>query len=629
MENNQLNICKVKLVGICKSFPNNPERILNNIDYEFESGNFYLIKGDSGSGKTTLFNIIGTLDKPDYPVSSFSEKIVIWKKGSSLKDLKTALSDHKFFKNESKNIEKCKTKKEIAYFLNKFVTPSKKAEELYDYYAYTIYDFYKKSYFNGKEKENTLKLNENEKEYFQKLSNDYKKFQISKIKDFKIQESEQAIFLKLFINYHKNDKRKKMHFNRLLIETIFADILYDNPEIIQVRYYGEKDGYSLFSVGDILKWEYFVKSLKKERDTESDKKQIWNFLKEESKELIKNWEPGKTLNEKFKKSIIKGLNEILMRRDFYRAEAFDKIELSKEAKELYVKGVDNLSDNQIQKFNRFLFEAIYPQEIAKSHKDEENPIAIWDASCHPMKKSINNLRKNYVKVVYQDFRLIDCFTYLENVLISENNSDDIYYKKIFNLIHEFSGKILIKDLPPEISLLYQNYMEKILINEYGYTSNELHTMSDIINKWSSEKNIKIEDNTKVKINDLIKKLEDRPEGDFYKDIFNETMKESRKKKFFSNILSGGQKQVNSLICAAENEDVKGKIFLADEPTGQVHVKLKNKIFEFLAKLSKNNIVIVVSHEGKIKKLEQLKNNNKINLIKLELKNGELKELKEN
>ena len=130
-----------------------------------------------------------------------------------------------------------------------------------------------------------------------------------------------------------------------------------------------KNGYSLFSVCDILEWKDFIKSLKEKRDTDPDKKQIRDFLDEESKEFIENWEHGKTLNEESKESIIKGLNDILKRKDFYKAEAFENIELSREAKELYDKGLDNLCDNQVQRFNRILFESIYPHEITKSLKN--------------------------------------------------------------------------------------------------------------------------------------------------------------------------------------------------------------------------------------------------------------------
>lgn len=41
-----------------------PVRALNNVDLEFEQGEFTAIVGPSGSGKTTFLNMIGGLDKP-------------------------------------------------------------------------------------------------------------------------------------------------------------------------------------------------------------------------------------------------------------------------------------------------------------------------------------------------------------------------------------------------------------------------------------------------------------------------------------------------------------------------------------------------------------------------------------
>ena len=38
--------------------------VLRGVDYTFEKGKFYAIKGHSGSGKTTLIRILGLLDNP-------------------------------------------------------------------------------------------------------------------------------------------------------------------------------------------------------------------------------------------------------------------------------------------------------------------------------------------------------------------------------------------------------------------------------------------------------------------------------------------------------------------------------------------------------------------------------------
>ena len=51
----------VKFVDVSKSFEDNGELILKNINFELESGKFYTLLGASGSGKSTILNIIAGL----------------------------------------------------------------------------------------------------------------------------------------------------------------------------------------------------------------------------------------------------------------------------------------------------------------------------------------------------------------------------------------------------------------------------------------------------------------------------------------------------------------------------------------------------------------------------------------
>jgi ABC-type lipoprotein export system ATPase subunit len=58
----------IKLENINKSFgrPGEGElKVLRDIDFTVEQGEFVAIVGPSGSGKTTLMNILGLLDRPD------------------------------------------------------------------------------------------------------------------------------------------------------------------------------------------------------------------------------------------------------------------------------------------------------------------------------------------------------------------------------------------------------------------------------------------------------------------------------------------------------------------------------------------------------------------------------------
>lgn len=53
----------IKIEGVSKSYSDN--RILENINIQFEDGKIYCIMGESGVGKTTLLKLIMGLEKPD------------------------------------------------------------------------------------------------------------------------------------------------------------------------------------------------------------------------------------------------------------------------------------------------------------------------------------------------------------------------------------------------------------------------------------------------------------------------------------------------------------------------------------------------------------------------------------
>ncbi len=58
----------IKIRNLCKSFQRPGEallKVLHEIDFSVDEGEFVAIVGPSGSGKTTLMNILGLLDRPD------------------------------------------------------------------------------------------------------------------------------------------------------------------------------------------------------------------------------------------------------------------------------------------------------------------------------------------------------------------------------------------------------------------------------------------------------------------------------------------------------------------------------------------------------------------------------------
>ena len=58
----------IKIRNLCKSFQRPGEallKVLHEIDFSVDEGEFVAIVGPSGSGKTTLMNILGLLDRPN------------------------------------------------------------------------------------------------------------------------------------------------------------------------------------------------------------------------------------------------------------------------------------------------------------------------------------------------------------------------------------------------------------------------------------------------------------------------------------------------------------------------------------------------------------------------------------
>jgi len=58
----------IKIRNLCKSFQRPGEallKVLHEVDFSVDEGEFVAIVGPSGSGKTTLMNILGLLDRPN------------------------------------------------------------------------------------------------------------------------------------------------------------------------------------------------------------------------------------------------------------------------------------------------------------------------------------------------------------------------------------------------------------------------------------------------------------------------------------------------------------------------------------------------------------------------------------
>ena len=65
----------LKLNNLTKEYKKNKAlKVLNNINFRFESGKIYSIIGPSGSGKSTLLNLLSLIDLPSYGYIEYNEK---------------------------------------------------------------------------------------------------------------------------------------------------------------------------------------------------------------------------------------------------------------------------------------------------------------------------------------------------------------------------------------------------------------------------------------------------------------------------------------------------------------------------------------------------------------------------
>ena len=80
----------MELRKVTKTYKKNNENImvLNNVDFKFEMGKFYMVIGTSGAGKTTLINLIGLLDKPNKGDVIFNDCSVSNLNDNSLADIR-------------------------------------------------------------------------------------------------------------------------------------------------------------------------------------------------------------------------------------------------------------------------------------------------------------------------------------------------------------------------------------------------------------------------------------------------------------------------------------------------------------------------------------------------------------
>lgn len=145
----------------------------------------------------------------------------------------------------------------------------------------------------------------------------------------------------------------------------------------------ELQGFSLFRLGDIKDWQSFLSKLIRDKnaDQPSPGKTLWTLLPPETQALVENLASVTSIQEEDKSNIISALNVILNQRDFVsnvirdQKDYFPSIDFFETLPSKVKKILDKhqsltrqgkeLSTNEVQRLNRLLIEAAYPNEIAE------------------------------------------------------------------------------------------------------------------------------------------------------------------------------------------------------------------------------------------------------------------------
>jgi len=155
--------------------------------------------------------------------------------------------------------------------------------------------------------------------------------------------------------------------NRLLLEASFPDDMEKGAEaaLWPPAISSYKNGSPLLNTADVLDWPSLGAHLLAEggKEKPSPARRIWELLPEEQRQAIEEAAQGIRLEDNRKGAAVKALNEVLKSRELYQEEAFAGVKLPEEAQTLLAGDRAKLSDRQVQRLNRLLLNACYPEQL--------------------------------------------------------------------------------------------------------------------------------------------------------------------------------------------------------------------------------------------------------------------------
>ncbi len=136
------------------------------------------------------------------------------------------------------------------------------------------------------------------------------------------------------------------------------------------RVFGDRtkeNGSSLFKLTEAIDWAQLCSRLSDEAKdhVNNPSGRVLGVLPPSKREVILDVGRGVDVDES-KSEFVQTFNDVLKTRNLYQPKDFTRVRIKGDAKVLLSKGQNNLSGSEIERLNRLILEAAYPQEIAKN-----------------------------------------------------------------------------------------------------------------------------------------------------------------------------------------------------------------------------------------------------------------------
>jgi len=123
---------------------------------------------------------------------------------------------------------------------------------------------------------------------------------------------------------------------------------------------------------NIVDWPGFCAQLNREREgkTPSPGKRIWELLPAEARSAVEKGASGAVLNDDEKAEVVKGLDEVLKREDFYREKDFENLDLPERMRGALRRAAEEgVSPRMVRWVNPMLFGAAYGEYVSTGRAD--------------------------------------------------------------------------------------------------------------------------------------------------------------------------------------------------------------------------------------------------------------------